>query len=197
MLLQYHGRHKRILPLISLYPDIALRYLYQRNPSMSKWQRGSKILSKLKIVRIRTYISKFFFIEKTILDIEVAKRVFLECHLCRTRYRIWYRCRYMIFSSKTGPIVPFSPSRDSNEEIEMDVDDLFEYMDQETPGGGSLLTVPYCRIWTNHHQWHYLWLACEIGWTWLQKTLTWHWRAFQFLWKDQFHQEYLFKWPYR
>ncbi len=41
----------------------------------------------------------------------------------------------MIFSPKTGSFAPHPPSRDSNEDKEIDFDDLRDYMDQDSPAG--------------------------------------------------------------
>jgi hypothetical protein len=59
--------------------------------------------------------------------------VVLERPQYRTRYRILYRIRSIIFSSQTGASVPRRPSIDSNEDREMDFDCHRDYMDQDIP----------------------------------------------------------------
>jgi hypothetical protein len=66
---------------------------------------------------------------------KVAKTLELERPQYRIRYRILYRCRYMIGGSYTGPSVPRPPSSNSNEDREMDFEDNRDFMDQDIPAG--------------------------------------------------------------
>jgi hypothetical protein len=97
--------------------------------------------------------------------------------------------QYLILSSKTGPSVPRPPSMDSNEENEMDFDNLQDYMDQDiaarkSPTAESGPITPFC---TDMPDWMNM----------TPEDLNLNWIAFPFLWEDQLHQKYHFKSPYR
>ncbi len=63
---------------------------------------------------------------------QCTKSVFLERPQYHTRYRIRYRCPYII-SCKAAASFPRLPSIDSNEDHEMDYDDQRDFMDQNIP----------------------------------------------------------------
>jgi hypothetical protein len=59
-----------------------------------------------------------------------------------TRYRIRYRCQYIIFCPKAGCSVSRPPWIDSNGDNEMDFDDQRDDMAQDIPAGQFLTADP-------------------------------------------------------